>query len=132
MTQVLSKLGLISTVFLISLYGTSLSQRGSYLALHGSLWASGIVNYDYILTNSINCLLIGSRCIPNDAHTNHFWANLVHASKYIKTSRSVLSYTSLFWYRTVSMSNCEWPRHNCKTISSNSRYQFLIVGIYSS
>ena len=38
-----------------------------------SLWASGTVNYDYIVTNSINCLLIGSRCIPIAwcAHTNH-------------------------------------------------------------
>ena len=97
-----------------------------------SLWASGTVNYDYIVTNSINCLLIGSKCIPNGAHTNHFWANLVRGLKYIKTSGSVLSYMSLFCYRTVSMSswncnNSEWPRHNCKTISSNSRCQFLIV-----
>ena len=37
-----------------------------------SLWASGTINYDYILTNSINSLLIGSRCILNGAHTNHF------------------------------------------------------------
>ena len=51
-----------------------------------SLWASGAVNYDYIITNSINSLLIGSRCIPNGAHTNHFWANLAHASKLIKNS----------------------------------------------
>ena len=36
-----------------------------------SLWASGTVNYDYVVTNSINSLLIGSRCIPNGAHTNH-------------------------------------------------------------
>ena len=36
-----------------------------------SLWASGAGNYDYIVTNSINCLLIGSRCIPNGTHTNH-------------------------------------------------------------
>ena len=36
-----------------------------------SLWASGAANYDYIITNSINSLLIGSRCIPNGAHTNH-------------------------------------------------------------
>ena len=33
-----------------------------------ALWASGTVNYDYIITNSINYLLIGSRCIPNGAH----------------------------------------------------------------
>ena len=37
-----------------------------------SLWASGTVNYDYIVTNSINSLLIGSKCFPNGAHTNHF------------------------------------------------------------
>ena len=36
-----------------------------------SLWASGAVNYDYILTNNNNSLLIGSRFIPNGAHTNH-------------------------------------------------------------
>ena len=43
-----------------------------------SLWASGAV--DYIV---INTLLIGSRCIPN-AHINHCWVNLAHASKLIK------------------------------------------------
>ena len=37
-----------------------------------NLWASGAVSYDYIVTNNINSLLIGSRCIPNGAHTNHF------------------------------------------------------------
>ena len=36
-----------------------------------SLWASGTVNYHYIVTNSINSLLIGSRCIPNGTHINH-------------------------------------------------------------
>ena len=30
---------------------------------------NGAVNYDYIITNSINCLLIGSRSIPNGTHT---------------------------------------------------------------
>ena len=30
-----------------------------------ALWASGTVNYNYIVTNGINSLLIGSRCIPN-------------------------------------------------------------------
>ena len=57
--------------FLISSYGAPLVQRTSYLALHSSLWASGAVNYDYIVTNSINSLLIGSRCLPNATHTNH-------------------------------------------------------------
>ena len=51
-----------------------------------SLWASGAGNYDYIITNSINSLLIGSKCIPNGAHTNHCWANLARASKLSKNS----------------------------------------------
>ena len=49
-----------------------------------SHWASGTVNYDYIVTNSINSLLIGSRCIPNGAHTSDCSANSFHASKRIK------------------------------------------------
>ena len=36
------------------------------------LWASGAINYDYIVTNSITSLLIGSRCISNGTHINHF------------------------------------------------------------
>ena len=47
-------------------------QRASYLALYYSLFGpDGAVSYDYsydytcIVTNSINSLLIGSRCIPN-------------------------------------------------------------------
>ena len=59
-------------MFLISSYGTPLAQRASYLAMHSFLFGpDGTVNYDYIVTNSINCLLIGSRYIPNGAHTNH-------------------------------------------------------------
>ena len=70
-------------VFLISSYGAPLTQRASYLAQHSSLFGpDGTVNYDYIVTNSINSLLIGSKCIPNDAHTN----NLAHASKLITNS----------------------------------------------
>ena len=74
--------------FLISLYGTPLVQRASYLALHSSLFGpdGGAVNYDYIITNSINSLLISSRCFPNGTHTNYCWANLAHASKGIKNS----------------------------------------------
>ena len=61
----------VPTVFLISLYGTPLAQSTSYLALHSSLFRpDGAVNYDYIVTNSINSLLIGSRCIPNGTLTN--------------------------------------------------------------
>ena len=58
--------------FLISSYGAPLAQRASYLALHSSLFGpDGTVNYEYIITDSINSLLTGSRCIPNGAHTNH-------------------------------------------------------------
>ena len=61
------------SVFLISSYGAPLAQRASYLALHSSLFGpDGTVNYAYNVTNSINCLLIGSRCIPNGTHTNHY------------------------------------------------------------
>ena len=42
---------------LISLYGTRLVQRASYLPLQSSLFGpDGTVNYDYIVTNSINSL----------------------------------------------------------------------------
>ena len=51
-------------VFLISLYGTPLSFLSGTAQF--SLWGGGAVNYDFIITNS---LLIGSRCIPNGAHT---------------------------------------------------------------
>ena len=61
-----------ASVFLISSYGAPLAQRASYLALHSSLFGpDGAVNYDCIVTNSINSLLIVSRCIPNGTHTNH-------------------------------------------------------------
>ena len=57
------------SVFLIS---SPLTQKASYLALYSSLFASnGTVNYDYIVTNSINSLLIGSKCNTNGTHTNH-------------------------------------------------------------
>ena len=36
------------------------------------LWPSGAVNSLHIVTNSIKSLLIGARCIPNNAHTNHY------------------------------------------------------------
>ena len=59
----------LKSVFLISSYGAQLAQRASYLALHSFLFGpDSTVNYNYIVTNSINSLLI---CIPNGAHTNH-------------------------------------------------------------
>ena len=49
-------------VFLVSSCGAQLAQRASYLAQHSSLFGpDGAVNYDYIVTNSINSLLIGSK-----------------------------------------------------------------------
>ena len=74
--------------FLIGSYGAPLAQSASYLALHSShVGPDGTVNYDYIITSSINSLLhvhvIGSRCIPNGAHPR---ANLAHASKLIENS----------------------------------------------
>ena len=50
-----------------------LAQRASYLPLYSSLFGpNGTVNYDYIVTNSINSLLIGLRCILKGAYTNHY------------------------------------------------------------
>ena len=47
-----------TAVVLISSYGAPLAQRASYLALHSSLFGpDGAVNYDYIVTNSINFLV---------------------------------------------------------------------------
>ena len=64
---------LLKLVFLISSYSTPLAQRASYLALHSSLLGpDGAVNYAYNVTNSNNCLLIGSECISNGTHTNHY------------------------------------------------------------
>ena len=59
-------------MFLISSYDAPLVQSASYLAQQNSLFGSGsTVNYAYIVTNSINSLLIGSRCIHNG-----FWPML--------------------------------------------------------
>ena len=61
----------LQSVFLISSYGGPLAQRALYLALHSSFFGpDGAVTYD-IITNSINSLLISSRCIPKGAHNNH-------------------------------------------------------------
>ena len=52
-------------MFLITLYGPPLAQRASLLALYSSFFGpDGTVNYDYIVTNSINSLLIGSDVFP--------------------------------------------------------------------
>ena len=62
----------LASVLLISSYGTPLAQGASYLAQHSSLFGpDGTVNYDYIVTNSIKSLLIGSKYITNGTHTNH-------------------------------------------------------------
>ena len=61
---------LYGPVFFISSYDAPLAQRASCLPQHSSLFGpDGAVNYDYIVTNSINSLLIGSKCIPNGTHT---------------------------------------------------------------
>ena len=71
----------------VYIYGIPLDQRASYLAQNISLFGpDGTVTCNYIITNSINSLLIASKCIPNGAHTNHCRANLAHASNLIKNS----------------------------------------------
>ena len=49
-----------------------------YLVL--SLGQMTTVNYDYIDTNGINSLLIGSRCIPNGAIVEPIWPMLQNIS----------------------------------------------------
>ena len=61
------------------------------------IWCT--VNYDYIVTNSINSLLIGSRCIHNGSHTKHCWANFTHASRCIKNSGT--KYLQLQYFSTI-------------------------------
>ena len=63
---------MVGAVFLISSYGAPLAQKPSYLAQQSSLFGSdGTDNHDYIVTNSINSLLIGSKCITKGAHNKH-------------------------------------------------------------
>ena len=51
-------------MFLISSYSAPLAQKASCLALHSSHFGpGGTINYDYIVTNSINSLL------AQDVHT---------------------------------------------------------------
>ena len=81
----------LQSVFLISSYGGPLAQRALYLALHSSFFGpDGAVTYD-IITNSINSLLISSRCIPKGAHNNHCWRKLTHAWNLINNSTCVAS-----------------------------------------
>ena len=73
------------SVLLISSYGAPLAQRASYLAPHTSLFGpDGAVNYDYIVANSVNSLLIGSDVFPM-AHTiiivEPIWPMLQNISK---------------------------------------------------
>ena len=77
----------LSILYVMQLYTSvfwkaPLAQTASYLTLHSSLFGlDGAVIYAYNVTISMDCLLIGSRCIPNGTHTNHCWA---HASKHQK------------------------------------------------
>ena len=69
----------------MSSYGAPLSQRASHMAQHSSLFGpDGTVNYDYIVT--LSQLSLVNWLNSNGIHTNHYWANLAHASKLIKSS----------------------------------------------
>ena len=70
-----------------------------------SLWASGAVSYDYILSNSINSLLIGLRFIPNGAYLNHFWAKTqictyicIYIHTYVHTYIHIHTYIHTYIY----------------------------------
>ena len=95
---------LCTSEFLISSYGTPLAQRASYVAHHNSLFGpDGAGNYDYIVTNSINSLLIGSRCtcISNGAYTNHCWANLAQASKLTLSFKKMFFITCIIYMYNI-------------------------------
>ena len=80
------------------------------------------VNYDYIVSNSINSWLIGSRCILNGTHTNHFWANLAQASKVIKNSElHVHNFNSLISH----------PYTSIQVPSAQTCFNLLLLSNYS-
>ena len=74
-----------------------------------SFCATGTVNYDYIITNSINSLLIGSRCIPNAWYTctltivEPIWPMFQNVSKTLQ----VLYNTSQYRSRLNETSTCK-------------------------
>ena len=70
--QITKSIYMYMSVFLISLYGTPLVQKASYLALHSSLFGPVAQLIMIILSLTALTLLIGLRCITNVAHTNHF------------------------------------------------------------
>ena len=92
------------SVFLINSYGAPLAKRASYLAQHSFLFGpDGTVNYGYIVTNSINSLLTGSRCILNGTHTNHvepIWPMLQNVSK---TVMYICMYVHVCMYVCISV-----------------------------
>ena len=46
-----------------------------------SLWASGTINYDYVVTNSINCLLTVFAMVHTLTIIEPFWPMLQNVSK---------------------------------------------------
>ena len=57
---------------------------GKFIVKLQTVFKQATVYSYYIITNNINCFLIGLRCIPNTTHTNHSSTNLANASKHIK------------------------------------------------
>ena len=107
-------------VFLISSYGAPLAQRASYLAQHSSHFGTdGTVNYDYIVTNSINCLLIGSRCIPNGAHASKRIKNSVlhvHVCVSVFILSHELVYVCVYMYMYFISDSDEYVQKNVATL----------------
>ena len=122
--------------FFIRSYSTPFAQKASYLALHSSHFGpDGAVNYDYIVSNSGNSVLIGSRCIPNGAHTNHYWANLAHASKHIINSGTCIlcmMYTVEPLYCRQHWDKCKCPNYRGVLISGLNLYYKAQFGTFLS
>ena len=83
-------------------------QRASYLAQYSSHFGTdGTVNYDYIVTNNINCLLIGSRCIPNGAHASKRIKNSVlHVHVHVYMYVCLCSYCHMYLFMYVYTCTC--------------------------
>ena len=108
-----------------------LVQRASYLVLYSSLFGpDGAVNYDYIVANSINCLLIGSRCIHNGTLTivEPIWPMLQNISKTLTCSVSA-HLKQKKNYLNITNQNYEYMTKQCNLLFQAPIYTSLINNI---
>ena len=94
----------------------------SPLAQRAYIWHSTVLSLgliaQLIMIVLLQTALIGSRCIPNGAHTNHCWANLLHSLKRIKNSDVLVSlllhaYVYNYMYMYIMYLGCFWNMYTC-------------------